>query len=62
MNVPKYYPSMLKKEILFLININDINMSKAYMLIHLITAIYVFYLLLITIIINYILVDFIKFV
>jgi NADH-ubiquinone oxidoreductase chain 4 len=62
MNVPKYYPSYLKKHILFLMNINDINLSKLYMHIYVINAIYSFYLLLLTVFINIILVDFIKFV
>jgi len=62
MNVPKYYPSKLKKHILFLININDINLSKAYMHLYMITAIHTFYILLIIVFTNIILVDFIVFV
>jgi hypothetical protein len=61
-NVPKYYPPMLKKHILSLININDINLSKAYMHLYMISAMYMFYILLLSVFINIILVDFIKFV
>lgn len=52
MVIPKYYPSKFKKHILFLMNIDDINMSKAYIQLYLLSAIYTFLLLLILIFVN----------
>lgn len=59
-NIPRYYPSKLKNQIQFLINIDDINKSKAYIQIYLISAIHMFYLLISMLIINITLMDFIK--
>jgi hypothetical protein len=57
MNIPKYYPSKLKKHILFLMNIENINMSKALIQLYLLSALYTFLLLLILIFFNVIIVN-----
>lgn len=52
MNIPKYYPSKLKNQILFLLSIDNINLAKLYIKLYLYRAIYTFLLLLIFIAVN----------